>query len=82
MPVTVAHGRSRDRTRVACVQPLQAQASSGAFHAASTPLTGRCCTVTLPQAGQQQYLVRGALYLLLVPCHRASDDEYPEVCKP
>ena len=30
-------------------------------------------------AGQQQYLIRGALYLLLVPAHRATDDEADEV---
>lgn len=30
-------------------------------------------------AGQQQYLVEGALYLLLVPAHRASDEEADEV---
>ena len=30
-------------------------------------------------AGQQQYLVRGALYLLLVPAHRTTDEEAEEV---
>ena len=30
-------------------------------------------------AGQQQYLIQGALYLLLVPAHRANDKEADEV---
>ena len=30
-------------------------------------------------AGQQQYLIKGALYLLLVPAHRATDEEVDEV---
>ena len=30
-------------------------------------------------AGQQQYLVKGALYLLLVPAHRTNDEEAEEV---
>lgn len=35
--------------------------------------------VTLECGSQQQYLVKGALYLLLVPAHRATDEEADEV---
>ena len=45
--------------------------------ALSLTISGRPSTLT--RGSQQQYLVKGALYLLLVPAHRATDEEAEEV---